>query len=204
MAWRLARWKACDGGCSVRSPTFPDETNKRTVPGRHEDYMAGDRHKLNELGGTTPDGGDWVGGNALHREVWALYEAKGRDASRITPGGLQALANFGQLFALDWPLQGIWKGNAIQYFLDRDFGWPVRGPHVQAILDRMAELGLWDSTLYDPGLSYDEVYDDDSDELEIVGGHLSIRSQLWHVEDAMTQAEKEAEEPACCHYWERV
>ncbi|KKN36035.1 hypothetical protein LCGC14_0777740 [marine sediment metagenome] len=195
MSWKLSRWKPCDGGCAVRSPTFPDETNKGTVLGRHEDYMAGDRYKLSDIGGTNPDGFEWTGGNLLHKELWALYESVGRNAKRLRLADLKALPGFGQLFGLNWPLQGLWKGNAIQWFLDRDFGWPVRGVHVQAILDQMAKLGLWDSALYDPGLDYTTVYSDE--EREALG-------QTFHVTDKMTQTEKETEEPACCHFWEKV
>ncbi len=195
MGWKLSKWKRCDGGCSIRSPTFPDEANKGTVPGRHEDYMAGDRYTLHESGGMNLDGGEWAGGNLLHKEIWALYESKRHKAQRITLVDLQRLPAFGQLFSLDWPLQGLWKGNAIQWFLDRDFGWPVRGPHVQAILDQMARLGLWNSTLYDPGLDYETVYTDEERE---------ALAQEFHVARDMAQAEKEAQEPACCHFWEQI
>ena len=195
MPWRLALWKPCDGGCAVRAPTFPEDSNRGTVAGRHPDFMAGDRFQLNEVGGTSPDGREWSKGNLLHKELWALYEAKGRNPKRIRLSGLKALLGFGQLFHLNWPLQGLWKGKAIQWFLDRDFGWPVRGPHVQAVLDRMAELGLWDATLYDPGLDYETVYSDEE---------RAALGQEFHVTADMTKAEKEAEEPACCHYWEKV
>ncbi len=191
--WKLARWKPCDGGCSVRAPTFPDETNRGTVDGRHEDYMASDRYKLDESGGTTPDGMEWTKGNLLHKELWSLYEDKGRRVGQIEIADLHALPGFGQLFSLDWPPQGIWQGNAIQWFLDRDFGWPVRGPHVQAILDRMAELGLWDSKLYDPGLDYDMIYTDHQ---------RAAMGQEFHITHDMTKAKRAAQEPACCHVWE--
>ncbi len=195
MPWELKRWKSCDGGCATRSPTFPDLNNRGTVPDRHPDFMAGDRFKLNEAGGTTPDGMEWTGGNQLHKELWALYERVGRDANRIALADLEALPNFGPLFTLDWPKQGAWKGNAIQYFLDRDFGWPVRTRHVMSILNRMADLGLWDPKLYDSGISYNTVYSDR--EREALG-------QEFHVTAGMSQAEKEATDAACCHYWESV
>lgn len=196
MGWRLAKWKDCDGGCGVRAPSFPNVTNRGTIPGRHEDFMAGDRYILGDLaGGINLDGNVWRNGNRLHKELWDLYEEKNRNTKRIKLSDLRSLPNFGQLFNLNWPLQGMWNGNAIQWFLDRDFGWPVRGPHVQAILDRMAELGLWDSTLYDPGMDYTTVLTNEEREALM---------QEFHVTDDMTQAEKEAEEPACCHYWEDV
>ncbi len=195
MAWRLARWKDCDGGCSTRSPTFPDLNNRGSVPGRHPDYMAGDRYKLADGRGASPDGTAWVGGNQLHKELWGLYERVGRRAERITLPALKALPNFGTLFEMDWPMQGAWKGNAVQWFLDRDFGWPVRGDHVQAILDRCATLGIWDPTLYDPGLDYVTTYSDD--ERKALG-------QEFHVDADMTDAQRARVPAACCHYWERV
>ena len=195
MGWKLATWKACDGGCAVRAPSFPDEANRGTVPGRHPDFMAGDRFQLDEPGGLNLDGREWSKGNLLHKELWALYDSKGRNPKRIRLRDLRALPGLGQLFNLNWPPQGLWEGNAIQWFLDRDFGWPTRGPHVQAILDRMAELGLWDSALYDPGMDYTTVYSDEE---------VEALAQTFHVTDDMTQAEKEAEEPACCHLWESV
>ncbi len=195
MAWQLKRWKSCDGSCSIRSPSFPDLANRGTVADRHPDYMAGDRFKLSESGGTSPDGMEWTGGNQLHKELWDLYESVSRRPQAITLQALQALPGFGQLFTLDWPKQGLWKGLAIQWFLDRDFGWPARTPHITAILNRMAELGLWNPNLYDSGISYDTVYTDE--ERKALG-------QEFHVTAAMSPAEKEAVEAACCHYWERV
>ena len=196
MPWKLSRWKACDWGCSARSPTFPDMNNLGTVPGRHPHFMAGDRFVLGDaVGGVNPDGGIWRDGNKLHKDIWDLYERVDRDISKITVGSLRSLPTFRELFTLNWPPEGSWKGQAIQWFFDRCFGWPVRGTHVQAILDRMAELGLWDPTIYDPGIFYDVVY---SDEERVFLG------QEFHVTSEMTLAEKEVEEPACCHYWEEV
>jgi hypothetical protein len=195
MAWQLKRWKTCDGGCSIRAPSFPDLANRGTVADRHPDFMAGDRFRLSESGGTSPDGLEWSGGNRLHKELWDLYESVSRRPKDITLAALEALPGFGQLFTLDWPKQGIWKGNAIQWFLDRDFGWPVRTPHIQAILNRMAELGIWKPNLYDSGISYDTVYTDKE---------RAALGQEFHVTAEMTQAEKEAVPAACCHYWERV
>ena len=157
--------------------------------------MAGDRFKTSKAGGTSPDGMLWTGGNQLHAEIWRLYESLGRNASGIRLADLQALPNFGALFGLDWPLQGAWKGKAVQWFLDRDFGWPVRTPHIQAILDQMAVLGIWDPTLYDLGISYDVIYTD---------RQRAALGQEFHVDAGMTKAEKEAVPAACCHYWERV
>ncbi len=195
MPWQLRRWKSCDGGCSVRAPSFPDLNNRGTVPGRHPDFMAGDRFKLAETGGTTPDGMPWTGGNQLHKEIWELYEKVGRDAERISLADLQALPNFSILFDIDWPKQGAWKSNAVQWFLDRDFGWPVRTGHVMRILNRMAVLSLWDPKLYNPGLSYDATYSDKE---------RAALGQEFHVDADMTDAERRAQEPACCHYWERA
>ena len=195
MPWQLKRWKPCDGGCSTRSPTFPDLANRGTVPDRHPDYMAGDRFKRSDIGGTTPDGMAWTGGNQLHKELWDLYESVSRRPGDITLAALEALPGFGQLFTLDWPKQGLWKGDAIQWFLDRDFGWPVRPPHVMAILNRMGELGLWNPAIYDPGLSYDAVLTDEQ---------RTAAGQEFHVTAAMRPAEKEAVEAACCHFWDEV
>ncbi len=195
MPWQLKRWKSCDGGCSKRSPSFPDLNNRGTVPDRHPDFMAGDRFKLTEVGGITPGDMEWIGGNALHKELWDLYNRIGQRADRIAMRDLEMLPNFSTLLTLDWPKQGMWKGNAVQWFLDRDFGWPVRTRHVMKILNRMAVLGLWDPKLYDPSLSYDVTY---SDEERVALG------QEFHVTADMSQEEKEAVPAACCHYWERV
>ena len=193
MAWVLERWKSCDGGCSIRAPSFPDLSKLGTIPGQHPEFMAGDRYKLDDAGGTSPDGMPWTGGNALHKELWQLYEHHGRNADRIELSDLKSLPLFGDLFGLDWPPHGLWKGRAIQWFLDRDFGWPVRTPHIQAVLDRMARLGIWDSTLYDSGIEYGKTYTNEQ---------RAAFGQDFDIDDSMTLMEKQLEEPACCHYWQ--
>lgn len=199
MPWKLEQWKRCDGGCARRAPRFPnDELNQ---------YRSGDRHQTSEPAGTNPDGGEWEGGNSLHAELWALYEAKDRNTNRIKLSDIDALPGLSAIRALDWPKQGPWKGQPLQWFLDTDFGWPVRGPHVQKILDRFAALGLWNPTLYSTGINYDTIYgDDEATEFatHFDGIQVSIRGQSFHVRHDITDAVRDAIDAPCCHRWSRV
>lgn len=199
MSWQLQQWKRCDGGCAVRAPRFPvDEVDQ---------YRSGDRHATTEPGGTNPDGGEWEGGNALHAELWALYESHGRDATLITTAELRALPGLDAILALNWPLQGLWAGQPLQWFLDTDWGWPVRGPHARAVLDRFAALGLWDPALYDPGLDYTTIHperDGITVETPFDGPQISVLGQHFHTRHDQTDAERQALADPCCHLWRHV
>ena len=59
----------------------------------------------------------------------------------------------------------------------------------------MGELGLWDSSVYDPGIQYNTVYSDKQ--------RAEFR-QDFDIDDSMSLLEKQLEEPACCHYWRHV
>lgn len=196
MPWKLVRG-ICAGGCAIRAPRFPNNKLSQAY--------SGDRYLTNQVGGVSPDGYEWSQGNAVHAELWALYEAKGRNTNRIKLADIDALPLLSAIRAeTDWPRQSMWKNAPLQWFLDTDFGWPVRTPHIQAILDRFEELGLWDSTVYDPGLSYDVEYADD--EAKVVIGkdgleHISIRKQMFHIEYDWTPEQIADSQPACCHRW---
>ena len=216
MPYKLARWKPCDGGCAVRSPRFPNLANLGREPGRDPKYMAGDRFQRAYPGGTSPDGLEWVGGNEAHKQLWDLYESLNRNPQRITRRNFTALPAIISIMALEG-VPGCtgpaWENKALQWYLDTDFGWPCRTPHVQAILTRLAELGLWDATFSDITMSYDTIYPDEWVQ-DPVDGHVNVGmptmwrggagfgGQTFHVEAAMTPAEKAAQEPACCHMWQ--
>jgi len=227
MPWKLAQWKPCDGGCSVRSPRFPRPDRLGTVPGRNPRYMAGDVMQMQEPGGTSPDGIAWVGGNRALKELWELYESVERNAQRIRARDVQALPSITEILARTVDVGPAWaERGPLQWHLDTDFGWPVRGPHIQAMLGRLAALGLWDPDFYSTGMDYDTVFPDEwvvlpgepprelpEGTLLAVEGHVAVGmpfvrqgfgqfgGQTFHVEHWMTEAERAVQEPACCHMW---
>ena len=180
--------------------------------------MAGDRFQRQYPGGTSPDGLAWVGGNEAHVQIWTLYESLGRNPQRITRRNFTAIPAITEIIALEGvpgSTGPAWEDKALQWFLDTDFGWPCRPPHVKAILDRLAELGLWDPLFCDITMSYDTIYPDEWVQ-EPVDGHVNVGmpsmmrgkqgfgGQLFHVESWMTAEERAAEEPACCHMWQPI
>src|SRR3990167_6800070 len=176
MPYKLVRWKPCDGGCATRSPRFPNQANLGTVADRNLKFMAGDRYQRNYPGGVSPDGLAWVGGNEVHTQIWGLYESLGRNPQRITRRNFTALPAIAEIMALEG-VEGstgpAWENKALQWFLDTDFVLPCRTPHVKAILDRLAALGLWDATFCDISMSYDTIYPDEWVQ-EPENGHLNV------------------------------
>ena len=168
--------------------------------------MVGDRYQRDYPLSTSPDGTQFVGGNQAHAEIWALYESLGRDASKITRRNFRALPAIAEIIALEGTEGATgpaWENRALQWYLDTDFGWPVRTPHIKAILDRLAALGLWDATFHDDMMDYETVYPD-----EWLGGTLVenaagkiIRLSNGHVNVGMPTIQRGAHIPAAVGHW---
>jgi hypothetical protein len=129
------------------------------------------------------DGNDLRGGCRLIREL--------NTQSDLTD--LTSRPEFAQAKDRQEPPHGPWAKRPLQWFFDTCLGWPVRTPQIRGILQRAKVLKFWDDETYDPKLGYDRIYTDEE-----------VQGQTFHVTSEMTQAEKEAQEPACCHYWEQV
>ncbi len=180
MPWKLSKWKDCDGGCCVRAPRFPRDLDN---PG-----MSDCVYHENGPGG---EGRDLRGGCRLIRELNSSIVAH----PNVDRDDLLGRSNFSAVKDKLEPPHGLWQKNPLQWFFDTCWGWPVRSPAIKGILQKVKVLGLWDEDTYDPGMEYDRVYSDQE---------MENFSQTFHVTSDMTQAEKEAQEPACCHLWEEV
>ncbi len=174
MTWKLSKWKDCDGGCCVRAPRFPRDPENPS--------MSDCVYHENGPGG---DGDDVRGGCRLIREL--------NSADLIPVTEVLSKGKLLEMQGRQEPPHGPWAKRPLQWFLDTCWGWPVRPPNIMGLLQRMKSVGRWDDTDYSPGFEYDKVYTDEE-----------IQGQTFHVTSDMSQVEKEAQEPACCHYWEEV
>jgi hypothetical protein len=189
--------------------------------------MAGDVMQMAEPGGRGPDGTEWVGGNRGIAALWQLYEDVGRNPQRLNARAVRNHPTIREILSRTADVGPAWaERGPLQWHLDTDFGWPVRLPHIQAVLDRLAALGLWDPDFYSTGMDYTTVYPDEwvvlpgepprelpEGTLLAVEGHVNVGmpfvrqgfgqfgGQTFHVEHWMSEAERVEQEPACCHMW---
>ena len=191
--WKIVRWKPCDGGCCTRSPRFPQDNPTPRDPARPA-FHADCRYHLNEPGGISADGSEWRGGCEIYKELLANVATRGGDPTQVTEADLDADPKLTEIRAItSEALRQIHKDGGLQWFMETCWEWPAATPTLTALRERMEALGMIDPVQIGGVIDYATVYTD---------RQRTDIGQEFHITHDMTRAQRDAEEPACCHVWE--